>query len=602
MMRKLLTTGAAYSAILVTAVGPALARDCGTDCDTSGRTGRCFEAGFSVSVYGGGGARAVRTWIPLLIDDGRALLNNSCVQIVNGEILGSVTSFDGASTSGEIDAVLGLWPCNIQNTNSTYTSNDAYIVEAGDFSDTLGKQLTDGRVAMRANFNSAASQNNLEVVQMSVGSYTNPELAAGSKVLTGAGVDGVAGSVFLSVPGAMRNSSNSNVWVGNSNFDAFTGNVPRAVNIWNYAGAAQSPTTPAYSYLQSTFETWASSNGAAIASGAGRQTQPVFARVQNVNYVLFGGNDSANGGSARPAIFTVDAFEDNNAFTGAVAILPPTGYLFVDHQANGGGSGPFENAHFDMNDNGQVVALIEQEVDPNATPSFAVVRYDPVISAGRITGYSAPVTLADAGPVDTIADGLAGPIIDPNAPDPVINAISAVSINNRGNVAFTATYDTGIPFDPNDPNSPTIWDTAAYLHYGASNELHQVLREKDIISYDDGGSPVEVSIGLLAQEDSDSFFAQNLADTADVLALNFRADRNPENPGGARGVAIVAVGHIGDVNFDGVVDITDLALLLASFGSTFETPNYNPQADLDLDGDVDISDLAVQLSVFGQSV
>lgn len=55
----------------------------------------------------------------------------------------------------------------------------------------------------------------------------------------------------------------------------------------------------------------------------------------------------------------------------------------------------------------------------------------------------------------------------------------------------------------------------------------------------------------------------------------------------------------GDVDGDLDIDITDVALLLAAFGSTDPSPNYNPAADLDDDGDVDITDLAVQLSVFG---
>lgn len=56
---------------------------------------------------------------------------------------------------------------------------------------------------------------------------------------------------------------------------------------------------------------------------------------------------------------------------------------------------------------------------------------------------------------------------------------------------------------------------------------------------------------------------------------------------------------LGDVDNDYDVDITDVALLLASFGSTSGNPSYNPAADFDDDGDVDITDLAVQLSEFG---
>ena len=54
---------------------------------------------------------------------------------------------------------------------------------------------------------------------------------------------------------------------------------------------------------------------------------------------------------------------------------------------------------------------------------------------------------------------------------------------------------------------------------------------------------------------------------------------------------------IGDVNGDGVIDLADLATLLANFGATADaTP---ADGDLDGDGDVDLADLAALLAVFG---
>lgn len=55
----------------------------------------------------------------------------------------------------------------------------------------------------------------------------------------------------------------------------------------------------------------------------------------------------------------------------------------------------------------------------------------------------------------------------------------------------------------------------------------------------------------------------------------------------------------GDVNDDGVVDISDLAMLLSAFGATSSDPTYLAAADFDNDGDVDLSDLASLLSLFG---
>lgn len=52
-----------------------------------------------------------------------------------------------------------------------------------------------------------------------------------------------------------------------------------------------------------------------------------------------------------------------------------------------------------------------------------------------------------------------------------------------------------------------------------------------------------------------------------------------------------------DVNGNGAVDLSDLALLLANFGTlSGATPD---NGDLDADGDVDLSDLAALLSAFG---
>ena len=40
----------------------------------------------------------------------------------------------------------------------------------------------------------------------------------------------------------------------------------------------------------------------------------------------------------------------------------------------------------------------------------------------------------------------------------------------------------------------------------------------------------------------------------------------------------------GDVNYDGAVNIVDLAIIAAAYGTHVGQPNYNPQADLDMDG------------------
>jgi hypothetical protein len=58
---------------------------------------------------------------------------------------------------------------------------------------------------------------------------------------------------------------------------------------------------------------------------------------------------------------------------------------------------------------------------------------------------------------------------------------------------------------------------------------------------------------------------------------------------------------VGDLNFDGTVDIFDAILLAGAFGSTRGSPNYKPEADINNDGFVDIYDALVLAGNFGKT-
>lgn len=62
---------------------------------------------------------------------------------------------------------------------------------------------------------------------------------------------------------------------------------------------------------------------------------------------------------------------------------------------------------------------------------------------------------------------------------------------------------------------------------------------------------------------------------------------------------VTVFGIPGDVDDDGDVDLTDLAALLAAYGSCTGAPQYDPDADLDSDGCVNLPDLALLLSNYG---
>lgn len=69
----------------------------------------------------------------------------------------------------------------------------------------------------------------------------------------------------------------------------------------------------------------------------------------------------------------------------------------------------------------------------------------------------------------------------------------------------------------------------------------------------------------------------------------------------SEGLAVVTVsdGVPGDVDHDGDIDLSDLALLLSTFGLCNGDPGYNSAADFDGSGCVELTDLAELLSGFG---
>jgi hypothetical protein len=84
-----------------------------------------------------------------------------------------------------------------------------------------------------------------------------------------------------------------------------------------------------------------------------------------------------------------------------------------------------------------------------------------------------------------------------------------------------------------------------------------------------------------------------------IISTNVPAIYTASVPIRSRCVALYVAGNAGcacprDINSDGVRDITDLAQLLAVFGSQNEDC-----ADINADGIVDLADLAQLLSTFG---
>lgn len=69
------------------------------------------------------------------------------------------------------------------------------------------------------------------------------------------------------------------------------------------------------------------------------------------------------------------------------------------------------------------------------------------------------------------------------------------------------------------------------------------------------------------------------------------------------GIAIFASPYLlGDVNFDGRVEIRDFCIIAKAYGSSPSSPTWNPNADVNGDGRVDIMDLALAAKNFGRTV
>ncbi len=64
--------------------------------------------------------------------------------------------------------------------------------------------------------------------------------------------------------------------------------------------------------------------------------------------------------------------------------------------------------------------------------------------------------------------------------------------------------------------------------------------------------------------------------------------------GGVRGAAIP-----GDLDDDGDVDLSDLAILIVAYGTCEGEPFFSPEADVDGSGCVDVADLAILLTNYG---
>jgi hypothetical protein len=130
----------------------------------------------------------------------------------------------------------------------------------------------------------------------------------------------------------------------------------------------------------------------------------------------------------------------------------------------------------------------------------------------------------------------------------------------------------------------------------------EALRDFSIIaSYDGGRAYHQVVDELPATATSYGWRLPPSAGIADVRVRVVARDRRFQSASSETAISI-APGDgsaVGDVDGDGDVDLTDLALLLTAFGACAGDGAYNAGADFNASGCIELSDLAVLLTNYG---
>jgi hypothetical protein len=111
---------------------------------------------------------------------------------------------------------------------------------------------------------------------------------------------------------------------------------------------------------------------------------------------------------------------------------------------------------------------------------------------------------------------------------------------------------------------------------------------------------VKLGYGLDMTSQSSSSYPRNYTDKAVATGWSKTSYTGTVNgPVTAKGMFVAYAKVVGDVDNDGHVDITDLALVATSFGAAQGSSNWNSAADLNNDGRIDIADLSIVAAYFG---
>ncbi|TVQ61191.1 MAG: hypothetical protein EA379_06740 [Phycisphaerales bacterium] len=583
-----------------------------TNYDPTGQAGQYEHTKTTTVVRGSGAATTATIWAPWILPEADAAQNSAVVQVdAQGVPYGAVSTFGGQTNPFRGIAAFGTTDAAGFN---GVASNNTFITEGiTNRSNSFGELVNDGTAVWRANF-AGLEQNNLEFRAPLPWPASTSPVGAGTKVF-GAfpGIDDTfGGTAQLGTPGAER--FNGTLYTGVAAFDSGTQAIPVGVNV--YAGQNNNPNAPFASWLQTGAPV--PTIPAGLTSANTRQTQPVVRTLapdcnpDGELFVMFGvgfSGSSVTGGSARPVYFVIDQVNSSNWSDGFVFIdadgdndlsTANPDIRFVDHQATGGGTGPFTGGQFSINRRGQVVAVVE---DRTVTPRGHSIRlYNPIWDENcNLVGYEAPIDIAVAG-----QDGIENNINNTTGTTTfTLLPLSGAAIDDNGNVSFTAI--TEVVTDVNAMGAPVLLGStnSLFFWHAASDSLHRVVDgglNGDVLPALNSGP--DLKLGFFPVDTaSDNFTRAGFSSDGLAMAFCFR-NRGAANPafpgftpdggnfvGGAsvRGVVVVqleepdvSVPCPGDYNNDGVVDFGDLSTVLGAFGSTF-----------------DFNDLSLVLSNFG---
>jgi hypothetical protein len=172
--------------------------------------------------------------------------------------------------------------------------------------------------------------------------------------------------------------------------------------------------------------------------------------------------------------------------------------------------------------------------------------------------------------------------------------VFVVDISNDGGANWTNAETVG----PDGPGTSGGW---LYHEFSVADVIVPTTQmQMRFIASDEGdGSLVEAAL-----DDFEASSFECLGEFEDcngngiVDSDDIASGRSDDNNGNGVPDECDSVGCPGDINFDGVINLDDLAELLGNYGMTSGATFAD--GDLDDDGDVDLSDLAALLGVYGQ--